>query len=1181
MRDAVVYEIVMRAFTVLVPLVVLAAPASALQSTVSSSDFVVLSTLSGDVVYTLNADDGHVSFLPVPAEASVHVPIDSLLGLLLPGKVHCTAIAARWNRLIFIDDGSGRPVIRELDPNTGAIYEIRTSFPLSKPIAIAASSASGEIAVADERLRATIWLRDQEAAQLVPWPRAVGRLSHLAFDGRDVFALDSESHTVVALPRPGGAAAQALQPARAAAAPIPDLRAFSMFHGVSYLSNGPALFTLAPGGKPRRLACTTCPASVASVLATAQRLFVYDDGRREIAILPRPVPIGFRIETSLESGERALGAFYTYLADRDLLPLRDETTARAFDSAGDAMRAAQVALPLGDGERASLASPLAALLCRVNETECRERPAYWNEPIGAGRKLSVPDFVIESFVHTDTVALNGTPARDHLTGVRDLEGSADLLETVQELNADSFETILARRGYVIASPARGDLVPGSVITLRDGAEQAGQGLAALCGVSVGTIVHPAPLDIPDRVARVNFKDFVPLAADTDGGPKDYQVKDGDEYGISLRRTRVEQLDTAAAAAPANAGRLADCMRKLSPGPSGLERLLITEALRVDGAVYDFYRPPRSVGLRSSLYLAYKAVPVSAFATLSVADALATAAVKPVQLKPGGPQDLLSRKNGSLQLPLRGWSLNAVVPAGDLAHPDSPLHAIERVPQGRILVLPRELIGSAAASLTEDQDDEPPRDLDEPTIAQMKKERKELLDAIGYKEIERESRGEYFVAVGEARNSIDFDHPAMIEVDGQTATSAFWTQPDLNQRFVRHPVAPVVAANPRRRAFTDDHHGAHVAGLIAARESSLLPGLLPKANVFFIDTSNLSVDTFHKSIDQAVRQRVKVFNLSLKFDNVNVTNALAMDLRRDIKNSFPGQLFIIAAGNQGKDLSDSPDPPVGWVSEKDLQAHLIGVGMTTPDGTNFESEYEDENRQTRPASNFGQQFVQLAAPGRNIFSLARENSYTAATGTSQATPQVTAAAVMLSGQYTPNQIKARLIYTADWIDRPGYIWGGRLNVHRAVRYPGRNLYVDKSGTTAPAIAAEFKSEMTITIANPNDARMIESDGRVVPVPTAPIPFGDVLRLTTMANVLYRVHYLDRANGNQLRIIENADVHGTAQFVPGMSTRWNGNEFVDFDPHEDGFDISDFIYDYVARVPDVCQFQPSPCNQNIIF
>jgi hypothetical protein len=52
---------------------------------------------------------------------------------------------------------------------------------------------------------------------------------------------------------------------------------------------------------------------------------------------------------------------------------------------------------------------------------------------------------------------------------------------------------------------------------------------------------------------------------------------------------------------------------------------------------------------------------------------------------------------------------------------------------------------------------------------------------------------------------------------------------------------------------------------------------------------------------------------------------------------------------------------------------------------------------------------------------------------------------------------------------------------------------------------------------------------------------------------------------------------------MPTRWNRakKEFVDFDPHEDGIDIAEFIYDYVARVPDVCEFQSSPCNQTIIF
>ena len=70
---------------------------------------------------------------------------------------------------------------------------------------------------------------------------------------------------------------------------------------------------------------------------------------------------------------------------------------------------------------------------------------------------------------------------------------------------------------------------------------------------------------------------------------------------------------------------------------------------------------------------------------------------------------------------------------------------------------------------------------------------------------------------------------------------------------------------------------------------------------------------------------------------------------------------------------------------------------------------------------------------------------------------------------------------------------------------------------------------------------------------------------------------------LRIIEEAEVHGIARFTPKSAARWDParKEFVDFDPPDQGRDISEFMWDYVARVPDVCELQTGVCNPNIVF
>ncbi len=1140
----------------------------ALQAAVTPPDMVVLTTASGEVIYALDAATGHVFFVTVPASVPALIALDAMTGLNLPMAVHVVAIAARRDRLIFIDDGSGKPALRELDVASAAIYTIPIDVALVQPVAVAVSTG-GDIAIADQGRRGTIWLREGAPAQLVTWPETMGRPVHLEFDGRSLLALDAANGRIVSM-APVARSAQAAQMVSASetgGSSIRDLRAFAAFRGVQYVSNGTALFAVAPRGSPRRVPCGDC--SVAAVHATARRLFVYNSARREIAVSSRPVPIGMSIETGAAVGQHALASFYAYLADRGLLAVRDYVTDRPFDRIADALRVARVMLPEGDNGAAAAPPALATTICRVNAAVCPDASAYINSPIAAGSRLVVPDYKIESFIRPDTVDLNGRSVAALLQSVRALDENASRIENVQNLNAQSFETALARRGLTVASPARGDIAPGTFITVRNGTELVGWDLLKICGVTVPTVDRPTPVDIPDRANHVAFKDFVPLGTNQDGSPKDLGVRDGDRYVMSFRRSKIQHLDPQAAADTTVGGRLAACLKGLA-GHSAVtpEPMLVVEALRVEGALYDFYDPPKRTAIEQPFYLAYRAVPVSAFASHSVADALATS-VAPATLKPGGPQDLLARRTGSIDLPVVGWSLNALVPGDDLENADSPLHAIERVPTGRIYFLSREVVATAAASRVERQSDDRLDDLDPATVARMKQERALLLDAIDYRDLARETRAPLKVGLGEA--NVDLNHPAMAETRAGKVVSAFWTQSAPDQPFAQYEIAGAVDANPHKRRFTKDaDHGVHVAGLLGARESAVLPGLLPHAELFVFDTSIVNSLDLHKSIDRAAAQGVKVFNLSLNFEDFDPE--VVAKIRVDFKNSFGRQLFIVAAGDDGLDLSDHQIPPIGWMH--DVRSHMVGVGMSTHDGTKYQREAPDPDKgkdARQGVSNVGREYIQLAAPGED----------TDATGTSQAAPQVAAAAAML-GQYTANQIKARLIYTATWLlDADGYIWGGRLNIWRAAWSPSRNLYVSKSDTKGPPVSAEFDPLMRITIGG--DRKILEPDSTTATAPSSML-FGDVLRLTTLPSGLYRVHYIDRDNGNRLRIIEEAEVHGKALLTFKSTARWDraANEFVDCDSNDNERDISEFMWDYVARVPDVCEYQTSAtCSPTIVF
>jgi hypothetical protein len=185
--------------------------------------------------------------------------------------------------------------------------------------------------------------------------------------------------------------------------------------------------------------------------------------------------------------------------------------------------------------------------------------------------------------------------------------------------------------------------------------------------------------------------------------------------------------------------------------------------------------------------------------------------------------------------------------------------------------------------------------------------------------------------------------------------------------------------------------------------------------------------------------VKVFNLSFIFENGQFDAPLLDDLQRMMRTDWKDKLlFVVAAGNGGKDLNtETPPAPVGWIP---TTPNILSVGATRADGSDLLGQHTDPGESAHSGSNFGSKFVHLVAPGERVHGLGKDG-YAFACGTSQAAPQVSAAAAMLVAQDVrlPLEIKARLMYTADWL--PQYadkVQAGRLNVTRAVRHPSLNL-----------------------------------------------------------------------------------------------------------------------------------------------
>ena len=191
------------------------------------------------------------------------------------------------------------------------------------------------------------------------------------------------------------------------------------------------------------------------------------------------------------------------------------------------------------------------------------------------------------------------------------------------------------------------------------------------------------------------------------------------------------------------------------------------------------------------------------------------------------------------------------------------------------------------------------------------------------------------------------------------------------------------------ANDDNGHGTHVAGIAAAKDNSVgSVGVAPGAKLWAIKVLDKNgsgaLSTIIKGIDHVTSyaNQVEVANLSLGCE----CKSAALDTA--INNSVKaGIIFVVAAGNAGKDASSfSPanNPNVLAISAiGDSDGKCGAQGSTTGYG----------NDDTLASfSNYGSA-VDLAAPGAQIYSAYKGNSYATMSGTSMASPHVAGAAAL--------------------------------------------------------------------------------------------------------------------------------------------------------------------------------------------
>lgn len=213
-------------------------------------------------------------------------------------------------------------------------------------------------------------------------------------------------------------------------------------------------------------------------------------------------------------------------------------------------------------------------------------------------------------------------------------------------------------------------------------------------------------------------------------------------------------------------------------------------------------------------------------------------------------------------------------------------------------------------------------------------------------------------------------------------------------------------NPKNRV-SDEFHGTHVAGIIAAKRNNGkgIDGIANNVRLMSVRTVP-NGDEYDKDVALAIRYAVdngaKIINCSFgKSFSPNaewVYDAILYAASQDV-------LIVHAAGNDGDDIDDSKNPNFPndhKFSTSEISDNFISVGALTPSyGSDMVASF----------SNYGNLNVDVFAPGEKIYSTTPDNKYDFQNGTSFAAPAVAGIAALLRSHFpnlSASQIKKVLM-----------------------------------------------------------------------------------------------------------------------------------------------------------------------------
>jgi hypothetical protein len=212
----------------------------------------------------------------------------------------------------------------------------------------------------------------------------------------------------------------------------------------------------------------------------------------------------------------------------------------------------------------------------------------------------------------------------------------------------------------------------------------------------------------------------------------------------------------------------------------------------------------------------------------------------------------------------------------------------------------------------------------------------------------------------------------------------------------------------------DSHGTHVGGIAAATRNNHIgiSGIAGNCRLMGVRCgTGVSVPFGFEGVYYAALSGAKVINCSWSGTGFSNYEKEIAAFVRDL-----GVIIVAAAGNENESINHYPASYEGVVS------------VAATDIADYAAYF----------TNYGP-WVDISAPGVDIFSTLPENHYGYASGTSMACPLVAGALALVWSrwpQMSNDQIASRLIASADPIDlrnstRDGQLGLGRLNVYRAL------------------------------------------------------------------------------------------------------------------------------------------------------